>query len=64
MASGPHPKTIKQVVDYLATLGLTVYGPTIDEDGTEYESLMDYTFDDIIIRRKTFNGYVKKDIHN
>jgi hypothetical protein len=46
----PNKATIKKVFEWLAEQGLDVYGPTMDTDGCEYPSQMDYTFEEAINR--------------
>ena len=44
----PQKKTIRAVVDYLATLGLSIYGAHMDFDTGQSEGgCMDYDNDDI-----------------
>lgn len=50
--SRPQARTIRKVVEHLEELGLSVYGPNMDRDGCEYPSLMDYSVEDILCRRR------------
>lgn len=45
----PANKTIRKVVEYLASLNLSIYGQCMNtETGQLFESFMDYDADDII----------------
>ena len=48
----PQAATLIAVIQHLQELGLSVYGPTIDKYGCQYNSLMDYTSDEVLARRK------------
>lgn len=49
MTRRPAEQTIISFLAWLQEHGLRVYGPTIDkETGEEFESLMDYTAEDVI----------------
>jgi hypothetical protein len=57
MTTRPQNKTIRSVVEYLESIGLSVYGQNVDLSesfGILYPSCKDYTAEDIILYRKHY----------
>lgn len=53
--SEPSPKTIKRVVEYLESIGLSVYGPmTTLATGAQYCGCRDFSPDAVLVYRKLY----------
>lgn len=51
----PQNKTLRQVIEHLESIGLSVYGPNVDvETGLLYHSLKDYNAEDAIKYRRLY----------
>jgi hypothetical protein len=51
----PQDKTLKNVVQYLEDIGLSVYGPNVDlESGIRFHALRDFNPEEVIKYRKLY----------